>query len=62
MEKLFETAPTAMLLVDEINFRIKKLNRLAKQILYPSMQELSQIDLRNMFDLKEDEINRLNQK
>jgi len=61
MEKLFETAPTAMLLVDENNFNIIKLNHLAKQIIYPSMQGFSHTDLRKIFDLKEDEMNKLMQ-
>lgn len=59
MEKLFETAPNAMLLVDENNFNIIKLNHLAKQIIYPSWQEFSQINLRKAFKLKEDEMEKL---
>ncbi|MGE5626638.1 MAG: diguanylate cyclase [Solirubrobacterales bacterium] len=59
MEKLFETAPTAMLLVDERNFNIIKLNRLAKQVLDPSNQGFAKTDLRTILQLKEDEMNKL---
>lgn len=49
MEKLFETAPTAMLLIDEMNLRIMKLNRMAKQILSLSL-DTAQMDLHTILD------------
>lgn len=56
MEKLFETAPTAMLLIDEMNLRIMKLNRMAKQILSISLLDTAQMNLRTIFEPDTDDI------
>lgn len=48
MNKIFETAPNAMLLIDEADFRIKKLNHLAQDILKISNEEMRSVDFKSM--------------
>lgn len=56
MESLFETAPSAMLLLDEANLRVMKLNHLAQEVLSLSSSELSDLHLKQMLDLGTDKI------
>lgn len=53
LEKLFETAPAAMLLMDGSEMRITKLNHLARQILGVRDMEPADVDLQHMLDLKQ---------
>ncbi len=62
LEKLFETAPTAMFLIDEADFRVTKLNHMAKDILKVSLEDSLGIDLKNMLELNEGDFEVLNDK
>lgn len=48
MDKIFETAPNAMLLIDEDSFKIKKLNHSAKKILKISDRMMNDVDFNNI--------------
>lgn len=54
LEKLFETAPAAMLLLDEVDLKIKKLNRLAKEMI--SSREGQQLpqNIQNLLEMRDD--------
>lgn len=51
MEKLFQTAPTAMILVDEVNLKILNVNRLAKEIFCSQCEDFSKVDIRDLLQL-----------
>ena len=53
LEKLFETAPTAMFLVDAADFRVTRLNHLAQEILCVSPEEFENLDFQNMLECRQ---------
>lgn len=59
LEKLFETAPSAMFLIDEANFQVTKLNHLAKEILGLSPEELLNVDIKSMLEPSQGNIKEL---
>ena len=59
MEKLFETAPSALVLIDEANFRVMKLNHLAQEVFHSSQEDPSAIDIKNMLELNQGDVSEL---
>lgn len=53
LEKLFETAPAAMFLIDGQDFSVLKLNHLALEILNVSPEDSLKLDLRAMLELRQ---------
>jgi diguanylate cyclase (GGDEF)-like protein/PAS domain S-box-containing protein len=59
LEKLFETAPSTMLLVDEERFTILKLNKLAKRVLGSISENLVNVELQAFLELSAGEKQKL---
>lgn len=59
LEKLFETAPTAMLLIDGESFSVMKQNRLAQEMLNLPPEHGEHIDLPAMLELNPNEMREL---
>jgi diguanylate cyclase (GGDEF)-like protein/PAS domain S-box-containing protein len=59
MEKLFETAPSALLLIDKENHKVIKLNHLAQELLHSLQNDLSGMDIYEILKLNQKDTEQL---
>lgn len=59
LERLFETAPAALFLLDSVDFHVKKLNHLAHEILGITADELQTIDFKEMLSNNKQDVKTL---
>lgn len=59
LERLFETAPAAMFLIDVSDFKVTKLNHLAQEIFNVTEEDSSKLDFKKMLELQQGDVKEL---